>query len=1002
MPASAYPSDERLIVGRERERQRLRAGLDRLRDGHGALLLVSGEAGIGKTTLIDELKAEATSHGTLVLHGGCYDLTTTAPYAPWSEALRRYAPADGAPPVPAWFTDPAALQAIGSQTALFDETRRFVAELAAYQPVVIVLEDLHWSDLASLEALRYLGRELAEHAVLLVVSYRDDELTRRHELFQLLPLLVRESRAQRVHLGRLEREPLHQLIQSSYALADVDSARLTEYVWQRSEGNPFFTSELLQGLEDERVVVHTDQGWALGDLTRVDIPPLLRQVLTAQLDRLRAETRTALQIAAVIGQEVSVDVWRAVAELSEADLDQVLTEALDARMLQETYGGAALHFRHALLREALYTSLIASRRRVLHRRIGETLADTPRPDPDAVAHHFREGGDPRAVSWLIRAGVRARGSYALRIAAAHFEQAQTLLESDPEAVQHRGWLHFAIGHLLRYGDTAQSVAHLEEASRLAGAANDPVLLAHSQQILGLLRCFDGDVGGCLVQMEAANGTMGRATLNDRERARKAIASLFPEEHFGDPRASAGGGLTMVSSLPGVNFLTHTYVMWLANAGRFGEAMRLGEQYVTSVAGLTEDELLVQDICRDAYYGLGHAATMLGEPEAARKWWSVALAAYEAVGHHALVSGLQWSITDFILTYDTERVADRRRAAEAALAAATRSGGIITANSARGGVLDLIEGRWAQVHALTLRLLEDRSIPVRELRLQLTGFLGRAQGDRHLTELAWSEIRGILIEGQATEPGMRSYKESTIAQRLAATLALDAGEHAQARAWLEMHDHWLAWSGAVLGQAEGRLLWARYHLELGELEQAHEHARAALEQASNPRQPLWLIAAHRLLGRLATRRGAFEEAAQHLSTALDSAVTCELPFEIALVHLAQGEFAIATHQAESARELLAAVRAVCEPLDAQRALAQVTELEAQLSSAARRTRYPAGLTQREVDVLRLVAGGLTDAEVADQLYLSPRTVSSYLSSVFNKLGVNSRTAAAAFAIREGLV
>ena len=233
MPTGTFPSDKRLIVGRGREQQLLRVVLERALEGHGTLVLVSGEAGIGKTTLIDDLTDEAAAHGALVLHGGCYDLTTTAPYAPWSDAIRRYAPSDGAPPVPAWFTDPAALQAVGSQAALFDETRRFFAELAAYQPVVIVLEDLHWADLASLEALRYLARELTEHAILLLVSFRDDELTRRHELFQLLPLLVRESRAQRVHPGQLDRGALHQLIQSSFPLDDLNAARLTEYVWQR-------------------------------------------------------------------------------------------------------------------------------------------------------------------------------------------------------------------------------------------------------------------------------------------------------------------------------------------------------------------------------------------------------------------------------------------------------------------------------------------------------------------------------------------------------------------------------------------------------------------------------------------------------------------------------------------------------------------------------------------------------------------------------------------------
>jgi DNA-binding CsgD family transcriptional regulator len=316
------------------------------------------------------------------------------------------------------------------------------------------------------------------------------------------------------------------------------------------------------------------------------------------------------------------------------------------------------------------------------------------------------------------------------------------------------------------------------------------------------------------------------------------------------------------------------------------------------------------------------------------------------------------------------------------------------------VLDLLEGRWTQAHDAATRLIGDRYIPARKLRLWLAGFLGREQGNHTLMELAWSDIDGTLTDGQATEPGSRHFQYSISAQRLAAALALDARQHEQAHAWLEMHDRWMAWSGAVLGKAEARLLWSRYYLELDELDRAQEHARAALSHASNPRQPLVLIAIQRFLGQVAIRLGRLEEAAEHLSASLDSATACELPFEIALTQLAQAELAVETRNIEVARELLVSVRVTCEPLGAQRALTRVTDLEQRLSTASR-PRYPAGLTQREVEVLRLVAGGLTDAEVANELYLSPRTVSSYLSSVFNKLGVNSRTAAAAFAIREGL-
>ena len=383
------------IVGREREQAELRQILDEAIAGHGSLVLISGEAGIGKTTLVDDLIQEARQRDCLVLTGGCYDLTTTPPYGPWAEALRRYTPQDDQPAVPSWFGDSDAMGQIGSQTALFEEARRFFASIAETQPLVVVLEDLHWADSASLEALRYLARSLEEVAFLLIATYRDDELTRRHELYQLLPLLVRESQAHRLHLHHLDRDDIREMVLSRYDLEDSDRERLVEHVAERSEGNPFFAEEILQGLEDERELQQSNGVWSLGDLERVQVPLLLRQVLDQRLSNLTPETLAALQVAAVIGQIVPVDLWQEVAGMDEDAFDRVMAEALETRMLGEAASLDALEFRHALLREALYESLIVNRRRSWHRTIGGVLSEIPNTDPDTVARHFQESGDPR-------------------------------------------------------------------------------------------------------------------------------------------------------------------------------------------------------------------------------------------------------------------------------------------------------------------------------------------------------------------------------------------------------------------------------------------------------------------------------------------------------------------------------------------------------------------------------------------------------------------------------
>ena len=181
----------------------------------------------------------------------------------------------------------------------------------------------------------------------------------------------------------------------------------------------------------------------------------------------------------------------------------------------------------------------------------------------------------------------------------------------------------------------------------------------------------------------------------------------------------------------------------------------------------------------------------------------------------------------------------------------------------------------------------------------------------------------------------------------------------------------------------------------------ERANQALALASAPRQPLALLATHRLLGELATDRGDFDGARQHLVEALALADACEAPFERALTLVAMAELAIASGDAAAARPLLAEARAICEPLGARPTLERVAALETVIVGAPK-LHYLAGLSAREVEVLRLVAEGLTDAEVASQLFLSPRTVGSHLRSVYNKLGVNSRAAATRFAVEHGLM
>ncbi|MGH9173892.1 MAG: hypothetical protein ACRD1H_06025, partial [Vicinamibacterales bacterium] len=305
------------------------------------------------------------------------------------------------------------------------------------------------------------------------VTYRDDEITRRHPLYQLLPILIREAPVERLQLRRLKAEDIRSLVASHYGLTERDTASLTRYLASLSDGNPFFVHELLAALVDEHVLDSDAGGTTLLELGTIRTPPLLKQVIERRLPRLDTSARDALEVAAVIGQDVPLELWQAVLDVSEDQLDVVVQAALEHRVLDELPDGTGWRFTRALVREALHESIALIRRRRLHRRAAEMLMERPTPDPDMVAYHFQQAGDARSVDWLVQAGERAQRSHAWFSAADRFEAAVGLLEAVPERDRERGWLLYRISQLRRYLNQYQGIAYLDEAlAELSAARNN--------------------------------------------------------------------------------------------------------------------------------------------------------------------------------------------------------------------------------------------------------------------------------------------------------------------------------------------------------------------------------------------------------------------------------------------------------------------------------------------------------------------------------------------------
>jgi ATP/maltotriose-dependent transcriptional regulator MalT len=352
--------------------------------------------------------------------------------------------------------------------------------------------------------------------------------------------------------------------------------------------------------------------------------------------------------------------------------------------------------------------------------------------------------------------------------------------------------------------------------------------------------------------------------------------------------------------------------------------------------------------------------------------------------------LQDEFVAVTLPYHAEQLSARRRlVAEAEQALARASGarpGIVVGRPRI--VLLLVEGAWAEAEALARAGKAANPL----------AFLARHRGD---WSGAWMQVDARLPLGPPTEPGEAFFSTATEMQRLAADLALATGNVALARAWLAAHDRWLAWSGASWGRAEGHLGWAGYHRAIGEPAAARARAECALAQATDPRQPLALLAAHRTLGELATDAGRHADAATHLDAALALADACVAVYERALTLLALAELHRARGNREATQAALDTAREILVPLGAAPALARADALAAKLALVRPATGHPDGLTAREVDVLRLVAGGGSNREIAAALSVSERTVGRHLENLYRKIAARNRADATAYALRHNL-
>ena len=1016
------------FIGRQAELQTLIEAVERARAGEAGVVLVGGEAGIGKTRLIDEIGGRAQHDGALLVEGGCVSLGDGGglPFAPIVEALRRLPAAlatgrfDGigvdSLRTPATvelgrllpeFGTPAAADAGGPgrpewiQARIFEGLLALLRDLGERAPVVCVLEDLHWADSSTRDLIAFLARNIRTERLVVIGTYRTDELHRRHPLRPWLAEMERLPRVRRLELARFERSELTAQVEA--IIGHTPDPDLLDAIGRRTEGNPFFIEELLA---------------AGGGTAGAGLSETLREVLLSRVSALSEEAQRLLGMAAVDGRSVDPALLAEVAGRPESELEEPIRDALAAQILVSDPNEGRYRFRHALLAEAVYDDLLPSERRRLHAAYAAALDARPVPEGAegasllaALAHHATAAHEPvRALRAWITAARAAADAFAFAESVRSFEHAIELWDAVPPDDRPGGMDASTLHHEASLG--ALITGRLDLAVDLARAAvglvdreREPERWATANERLARALWVSGATQEGIEILESTAAAMERARPSS-ERAR-VLASL------------AGAYMLRGNHARAIPVAEAAIDLARSTAAALAEAHALSTLGTSlSMSGRCADGLAVS---REAFarnqadgdvdaIGRAHAnyssiLLVCGafeeslEIAEAGVAWARSAGAFEGYGRF-IRSNVADAQIDLGRWDAAEQTIDELLSAE--VAGGTRLGII----SAAGKFL-VRRGRSADARPL---LAEGRVLVESMRDAQFTGpiYVGLVElaltdeDARTASTLAADALDRVGPTGDQfyvfEVAAMAARAEADVAN-LARALRDDAGAAlAESRARS---------ATAILERMQRALPQAGAGAFGGRLVSMATMARAEGQRAGGSPEP----AAWRAAVEAADRAGSAWPMAYARFRLAESMLE-------ARASRRDAEAALADAHAAADRLGAAPLRGWIEGL-ARRARVLIPEAAtggamSSASGAAGGSEAPSapqppaervldglGLTRREREVLPLIAAGHTNKRIAELLFISENTAGVHVSNILGKLGVASRTEAAAIAARLGL-
>jgi tetratricopeptide (TPR) repeat protein len=874
------------LVGREVELARLLGALEAAGQGRGQMILLAGEPGIGKTRLGQETALHARRHGYLLAVGSCYESRQVVPYYPFLDVLTALSDAaprrTGVEPAQRWpqlrmllpdaIVEDVAGSAEGphSQEILFRAVAALLQTLARAVPVAILLDDLHWADHASLDLLQHLARHTRTDRVFILGAYPQEEVSRQHPLQRALRALRHEHLMERLAIGPLAGDETATQIAAILG-GDTISPDLSALIYRYTEGNPFFTDEVLRALIKRGDVYRQNGGWTCRDITQIDVPESIREAIQERLSRLSDEGQDLLRQASVLGQTFSFDVLAAMTDWTDDELERVLDEALRAGLIQET-GRDQFGFNHALTQHALYLDLPARRRRRLHLAAGAALENLPeagrREHSAELAWHFLAGDDPaRALAYAVMAGERAEAVFAHGEAEQHFRTALELArevgnqELEARALERLGYALWAMN---RY---AEAIDLLEEAARLAALRGDRDTEAHIVAIIGWVYRSRGTVTQAAARVRnllaSADSVQPSAPVGSLWVILSLLLFLQPKEDRGEAFAAAERAAAIARATGDDRLLAQAEGrrgLMLNAQGRLDEARTVLERVVPLAESM--GDLLTLSL---ALRNLGVNQGLSGDVPAARAFGARALDVALELGNPIYVNFMGWT-----LSYEA-----------------------------------FIGGEWRQARADA----ERTSIELQRMgahRANLVASLALIdlyEGKSHDAREHLKEAGALVTDD--TEPENRHWVEYV---RAVHDLWQGRPQAAVDRLTPVARDEALTVNNApfvfvALGDA---------YLALGDRDAATEMATLALKTSS--RAYRWsTVEANRLLGDALACRGRWDEALWALEEALAESRRASLPLYEARALHAQGKGLSRQRERAAARQRLLEARAIFQDL-----------------------------------------------------------------------------------------